>query len=208
MMHPRRFLGIVLSLAVVNVGCGAMFNESTKLVPVYVTPAGARISVDGLYVAQAPGSVELTSAESHSIDIEANGYEKQHTNIESRTSAGYVVLDCVLLVFFVVPGVIALVVDGATGDWKVLDTDRLSVQLNPSQPPQRRWVTPAAVPAAPGGCQYDAQCKGDRICRAGQCVAPTEPDEGTTVPPDTAAPKTPDSPTAPPSKGWADPFVH
>jgi hypothetical protein len=35
---------------------------------------------------------------------------------------------------------------------------------------------PPAPPAAspqPGGCQYDAQCKGDRICRNGSCVDPT-----------------------------------
>jgi hypothetical protein len=40
---------------------------------------------------------------------------------------------------------------------------------------------PAAVPApatqqaprAPAGCQFDTQCKGDRICVNGACVAPT-----------------------------------
>lgn len=31
----------------------------------------------------------------------------------------------------------------------------------------------AAAPAeAAGGCQYDTQCKGERICKAGQCVDP------------------------------------
>jgi hypothetical protein len=31
----------------------------------------------------------------------------------------------------------------------------------------------AVSPAAPAsGCSYDAQCKGDRICVSGQCVAP------------------------------------
>jgi hypothetical protein len=34
----------------------------------------------------------------------------------------------------------------------------------------------AAVPAdaagGSGGCQYDTQCKGERICKAGQCVDP------------------------------------
>lgn len=103
MTYRRRFLGIVLSLAVVNIGCGAMFNSSTTLVRVNVAPPGARIYVDGLYVAQAPGAVNLTNSESHSIELDAQGYERQGTRIESQTSAGYVVLDCVLLVFLILP---------------------------------------------------------------------------------------------------------
>jgi hypothetical protein len=27
-------------------------------------------------------------------------------------------------------------------------------------------------PSAPAGCQYDAQCKGDRVCSNGKCVTP------------------------------------
>jgi hypothetical protein len=33
-------------------------------------------------------------------------------------------------------------------------------------------AAPAAPPAG-GGCQFDAQCKGDRICKQGACVDPT-----------------------------------
>ena len=29
-----------------------------------------------------------------------------------------------------------------------------------------------AAPAAASGCQYDTQCKGDRVCKAGSCVDP------------------------------------
>lgn len=32
-----------------------------------------------------------------------------------------------------------------------------------------------APAASPGGCQNDAQCKGDRICQAGTCVDPPRP---------------------------------
>ena len=31
---------------------------------------------------------------------------------------------------------------------------------------------PAPAAAAPTGCAYDAQCKGDRVCVEGACVAP------------------------------------
>ncbi len=56
--------------------------------------------------------------------------------------------------------------------------------------------TPAAVAPAAGGCQYDTQCKGERICEAGRCVEPTqraaepppvaEPPPAATTPPATA----------------------
>ncbi len=37
-------------------------------------------------------------------------------------------------------------------------------------------ATPAmAMPAVASGCQYDTQCKGDRICTDGKCVAPPAP---------------------------------
>lgn len=43
------------------------------------------------------------------------------------------------------------------------------------------------APSAPAGCQYDTQCKGDRICQDGACVAAT---------PATAADTAADSSTA------------
>lgn len=38
-------------------------------------------------------------------------------------------------------------------------------------------VNPAAIPSAAAdvGCHYDTQCKGDRICVGGTCVAPSAP---------------------------------
>ena len=39
-------------------------------------------------------------------------------------------------------------------------------------------AAPSAVPAVSSGCQYDTQCKGDRICRNGMCVDPTPPVNG------------------------------
>ena len=38
--------------------------------------------------------------------------------------------------------------------------------------PGGRTSHPAGSVASPSGCQYDSQCKGDRVCEAGRCVAP------------------------------------
>lgn len=52
----------------------------------------------------------------------------------------------------------------------------------PPRSPIQARTPPAAPPAAPpasvvvAGCQYDTQCKGERICQAGQCIdAPAAP---------------------------------
>ncbi|MGO4303636.1 MULTISPECIES: hypothetical protein [unclassified Cupriavidus] len=47
------------------------------------------------------------------------------------------------------------------------------------------WAGPA--PAA--GCQYDMQCKGERICQQGQCVA-ADSDDGAEAPVQKLAPST------------------
>ena len=166
----RRLLGIVLSIAMVHlsVGCGSLFNSQTTTVPVRVAPAvKARVHVDGRYVGESPVSIRLRSSESHTIDIEADGFERQRTRIESSTSGGYVALDCVLLVFFVVPGIIALAVDGGSGDWNVLEEKELSIRLVPA-------LEPAASTSSgrPSPCQHDDQCSGQRVCREGQCADP------------------------------------
>jgi hypothetical protein len=183
-------LGFALALVVLNLGsgCGTMFNEKTTLVHVRANPPGARVFVDGLYVAEAPGEIQVTTANAHSIDLEADGYERQSTHLDSNPNGGYIALDCVLLVLLVVPGIIALVVDGSTGGWKTLDRDYVAASLVPAQAPA--WYPPppapgqgwnpapqapqpgALPPAAPAGCQFDTQCKNNRICRAGQCVDP------------------------------------
>lgn len=46
--------------------------------------------------------------------------------------------------------------------------------------------SPASIappPAAATGCQFDTQCKGDRICVDGKCVAPAPKANSTDAPP-------------------------
>ena len=202
----RLLLGVSLAVVLVNLGagCGAMFNEPAPAIPVHVRPAGARIYVDGVYVAQAPSYVRLTAANPHVVQIAADGYEAQTLQINSQANGGYIVLDCLLILALIVPGIIALAVDGGSGAWKTLDVQAVSVQLQPTAkpapPPPGPPVAPApsqvpaapqqdvAPAAAPAGCQYDSQCKGSRVCAAGTCVEPVQ----------RAAPATAPDPTPPP----------
>jgi hypothetical protein len=62
--------------------------------------------------------------------------------------------------------------------------------------------TPAAAdaPVAGGGCQYDTQCKGERICDAGRCIEPatTRTDPAPEPAPAPATTKPEVGPTPPP----------
>ena len=173
----RVLLRLALTLLIVELatGCGAMFNSSATTIRVNAQPTGARVYIDGLYAAPSPAEITVTTADPHSLSVQAEGYEPQTTRLESRVGGGYVVLDCLLLLLFVVPGILALVVDGATGDWRSVEAGEMDIRLTPAAP------AAPAFPARPipnaGGCQYDTQCKGDRICLNGQCVdrPPTSP---------------------------------
>lgn len=52
-------------------------------------------------------------------------------------------------------------------------------------------------PTSPGGCEYDTQCKGDRICEARRCVSPA-PAGAPATPAATAPTATPAPPVATP----------
>lgn len=101
----RTTIAIIAALSIS--GCGAMFGSTTARVS---GPGSARI--DG---SRLPATVSTRT--SHQIEFE----DGHRCVVESHVSGGFVTLDIVLLVFLLVPGVIALAVDGSTGDWDHLE---------------------------------------------------------------------------------------
>ncbi len=49
---------------------------------------------------------------------------------------------------------------------------QVSCNAEPAAAGNERRTAPPAAPAPVGGCSYDTQCKGDRICVAGRCTSP------------------------------------
>ncbi len=173
----RTIASVALSIAIANMssGCGAIFNERRAVIPVRVNPPGARIYVDGLFVGAAPLTIMLDQRFAHTVDIDADGFERQSTRIESNAGGGYILGDCALLLFLIVPGIIALVVDASADSWNVLTRNQLSVGMAPArtyQPAPFPGYRPPEPPAPDPGCRSDAQCKGDRLCKDGKCVDP------------------------------------
>jgi hypothetical protein len=179
----QRLTGIGLALALVtsNAGCGAMFNGSIATVPVSVSPSvRAKIFADGTLAGESPVKLRLTTADSHTVSVEADGYESQTVRIQPHAGGGYIVADCILLVAFLVPGIIALAVDGGSGDWNVLDPDEVSFRLPASRVPSPNAApgvqsASKATPPAPTGVQDDARWQGARVCQAVTCAEPLKP---------------------------------
>lgn len=94
---------VVAATLLLSTGCGAILNSSTKTVSL---PPGA--TVNG-----ATGNVPLSQKQSHQVQF-ADG---RSCVIESGVSIGYVLADVLLT------GLIGVVIDGVTGDWKTLSAD-------------------------------------------------------------------------------------
>jgi hypothetical protein len=179
--------GIAAVVANLASGCGTMIGEHPAIVSVSSNPPGARLFLDGVYAGNAPTNLPLETNVGHTVEAEAPGYERKSVRVDSGVHAGYVVMDCLWLIAVVVPGIVALVVDTGTGGWRTLDTSSIVFNMRPkesaapfamppaptAQPVAPANAAPAPANAAPAGCQYDTQCKGDRICRGGQCVSPS-----------------------------------
>jgi hypothetical protein len=99
-MKSRR-LALILLVATATSGCGAMFNSSTATVN---GPPGTE--VDGNPV---PATVSQKSP--HQVTM-PNG---QRCTLESAAAGKYIILNILFT------GLIGIVIDAATGDWKTLD---------------------------------------------------------------------------------------
>jgi hypothetical protein len=53
-----------------------------------------------------------------------------------------------------------------------VQTGKEQSQVNCKEDTTTASAPPAPVAAAENGCKYDTQCKGDRVCVKGECVAP------------------------------------
>lgn len=101
-----------LALALLlSAGCGALFSDDTVPVQIYGTDD---IVFDGIPVhLNASHTFEVDAHERHIITSPAGGY----CVLVPRVQARYVVGDLLLIEMIAPP-----IIDGATGDWKVIET--------------------------------------------------------------------------------------
>ena len=103
-------------------GCATLFNDKSPNVPIESNPTGAEVYVDGNYVGETPVSVELSIRREHTITFRKDGYKDKSYQVSRLAGMGWVILD-------ILGGLAPLIVDAATGDWFMLDTDHVKVLM-------------------------------------------------------------------------------
>ena len=63
----------------------------------------------------------------HTITMMKDGYETRQVFLEGRIQPGYLIVDIALC--FVVVGIVAIIVDGATGSWMRLEPGKVDYEL-------------------------------------------------------------------------------
>lgn len=116
--------GAVIFLFTGFIGCGAIFNGSTKSINVQASPSGTKVITEpptGDYVA--PTVLQLERKNSYVLTFSKEGYNSSSVQITKKAQGGIIVLDVLLT------GLIGVVVDAATGSWNNLSPDQVSVSL-------------------------------------------------------------------------------
>ena len=116
----RAFLLFPLLVGVT--GCGALFNSKVKTISMMSTPAQAEVWIDGTMRGVTPLSLPLDNQESHTVVFRKEGYQDVICELSSDVGAGWIILD-------ILGGLIPVIVDAATGDWKGIGEDSCNVGL-------------------------------------------------------------------------------
>lgn len=101
-------------------GCATLFNDKTPSVDVASNPEGAEVYVNGNYVGETPVRVDLSVRKEHTITFRKDGFKEKTYQVSRSVGIGWVILD-------ILGGLAPLIVDAATGDWFMLDTEYVNV---------------------------------------------------------------------------------
>jgi hypothetical protein len=105
-------------------GCASLFNNKTPSVDIASDPGDAEVYVDGHYVGTTPVAVDMSIRKEHVITFRKEGYKDKSFQVSRFVGFGWIVLD-------VLGGLVPIIVDAATGDWFMLDTESVNVVLQP-----------------------------------------------------------------------------
>jgi hypothetical protein len=113
-------------LVLLLTSCGTLFSGSTDKLSFSSDPSGAKVLINGQLMGKTP--VELSLPNKHPLNVEfrLKGFENKIVIVNSHLKAGYLILDIFPGFFF---GIIPLVVDAATGNWKGLETNHVHATL-------------------------------------------------------------------------------
>jgi len=102
--------------------CATLFAPKKNTLSVTSDPSGADVIVNGYKMGKTPVELSLAANQTYTIEYRKDGYEKIVKIVGTKTGAEWVILD-------VLAGLVPIIVDAATGDWKKLDTKHINVML-------------------------------------------------------------------------------
>ena len=106
-----------------STGCASILKGGTENVYVSSQPSGAKVRINGADVGETPVRFPVSTSKTHTVEIRKDGYEARTLIVATSIGMGWVILDFVC-------GVLPLLVDAATGDWRSLDQDEFHVNLD------------------------------------------------------------------------------
>lgn len=119
-------LGIILlaaSTVALSTGCATILKGSKESLTIVSEPAGAKVQINGIDLGNTPLTARVHGTKDQLIQVRKEGYETRSIIVASSVGAGWIVVD-----FFF--GVLPLLVDAVTGDWKSLDQNEVNVVLD------------------------------------------------------------------------------
>ena len=102
--------------------CATLLAPKKNTLAVTSNPSGADVIVNGYKMGKTPVELSLAPNQNHTIEYRKDGYESVGKVVGTKTGALWVILD-------VLTGLVPVIVDAATGDWKQLETKQINVML-------------------------------------------------------------------------------
>lgn len=109
-------------VAGVIAGCATLFNSGTKNVAMSSNPSAAEVWINNVNRGATPITLELNNHQSHTVVFRKEGYQDVACELTASVGAVWVILD-------ILGGLVPVIVDAATGEWKGIDQDVCNVVL-------------------------------------------------------------------------------
>jgi len=121
---PRVLVGcLCFAIAFSLVGCATLFKQKNRTVAFDSDPQGATILINGNRMGTTPMPLNLSNKKPVTVTFRKEGYEDKTYIINTKTGAGWVILDCL-------GGFIPVIIDAVTENWYNLDTSEVKVLLD------------------------------------------------------------------------------
>ncbi|MFT6971996.1 MAG: hypothetical protein ACI9GZ_004033 [Bacteroidia bacterium] len=121
-------LSMILFAVIMLSGCATLFGPKNHSLAFGTNPDGAEIYLNGARVGATPLTLQLTADQTYNIEFRKEGYKSITRTVNSKVGGGWIVLD-------ILGGLVPIIVDAATGNWKKLDQSSVNAELIKNQQP-------------------------------------------------------------------------